>query len=208
MNAAPRAVGASTSRPIGAVAGAAPAAAQRDHALQSQALHLLERLRLEITGGRMPVEVTAALAAALRRGLESAAAYDLPASSGTAARRGDLFAAARALSAAERHVLFLIEQGRSAKQIASARNASVNTVRTQIASILRKTGFRSQRELLVQLRFAAAEAQRHLEHRPGYPPQGLDGADDQTSARRVGARIAIEIAGPHLSQSVPLSSGA
>lgn len=181
--------GAATRGPTGAAARATPSAAERDRALQSHALHLLERLRVEITSGRMPVPVTAAVAAALRHGLAWSAACDSQAYSGNPTRRVDLSGAARGLSAAEKDVLSLIEQGRSAKQIASARNASVNTVRSQIASILRKTGCQSQRELLVQLRLAAAaDGRGHLEHRAGHPPRGLDGADDQTSAGQIGPR--------------------
>ena len=54
----------------------------------------------------------------------------------------------RPLTKAELEVLSNLLQGHSAKAIARARGASVNTVRSQIATILAKTGHRSQKELI------------------------------------------------------------
>lgn len=55
------------------------------------------------------------------------------------------------LTAAQAEVLSGLLEGRSAKQIAQRRRASVNTVRTHVKAIFEKTGCRSQRELIVRL---------------------------------------------------------
>jgi DNA-binding CsgD family transcriptional regulator len=52
------------------------------------------------------------------------------------------------LTHAELQVLASLLKGLPAKSIAGLRGASVNTVRSQIMTILEKTGFRSQKELL------------------------------------------------------------
>lgn len=52
------------------------------------------------------------------------------------------------LTKAEQEVLSMLLRGLSAKAIARARNASVNTVRTQITSILGKTGHHTQKQLI------------------------------------------------------------
>ena len=52
------------------------------------------------------------------------------------------------LTHAELQVLAALMKGLPAKSIAGLRGASVNTVRSQIMTILEKTGFRSQKELL------------------------------------------------------------
>ena len=59
----------------------------------------------------------------------------------------DTFAMGR-LTPAEMEVLSGLLQGYTAKVIARARGASVNTVRSQIMAILEKTGRRSQKELI------------------------------------------------------------
>lgn len=61
------------------------------------------------------------------------------------------FAAAHGLTRAERDVLELLGQGLGPKQIAERRRASLNTVRSQLASLREKSGCRSQRELLTGL---------------------------------------------------------
>lgn len=60
---------------------------------------------------------------------------------------GSMAATAR-LTRAEVEVLAGLLKGLPAKAIASRRSASVNTVRTQIVSILEKTGYNSQKELM------------------------------------------------------------
>lgn len=60
---------------------------------------------------------------------------------------GSMAATAR-LTRAELEVLAGLLKGLPAKAIASRRSASVNTVRTQIVSILEKTGYNSQKELM------------------------------------------------------------
>lgn len=52
------------------------------------------------------------------------------------------------LTKAEHEVLSMLLRGHSAKEIAHARSAAVNTVRTQITSILSKTGHHSQKQLI------------------------------------------------------------
>ena len=54
----------------------------------------------------------------------------------------------RPLTPAEGEVLGAMLQGHSAKVIANSRGASVNTVRSQIMSILEKTGFHNQKTLM------------------------------------------------------------
>jgi DNA-binding CsgD family transcriptional regulator len=54
----------------------------------------------------------------------------------------------RPLTPAESEVLGAMLQGHSAKVIANSRGASVNTVRSQIMSILEKTGFHNQKTLM------------------------------------------------------------
>jgi DNA-binding CsgD family transcriptional regulator len=56
------------------------------------------------------------------------------------------------LTAAEREVLALLLDGGSTKLIARRRGSTVNTVRSQIAAILDKTGCHSQLELVAKLR--------------------------------------------------------
>lgn len=65
---------------------------------------------------------------------------------------GDLrhFAATYRLTKAETDILLLIGTGVWPKQIAHERGASINTIRSQIASILAKCGCRSQREMLAK----------------------------------------------------------
>lgn len=55
---------------------------------------------------------------------------------------------ARPLTHAEHEVLDAVLQGHSAKVIAIARGASVNTVRSQIMAILEKTGYHNQKSLM------------------------------------------------------------
>jgi DNA-binding CsgD family transcriptional regulator len=55
---------------------------------------------------------------------------------------------ARPLTPAEQDVLDSVLQGYSAKVIATARGASVNTVRSQITAILEKTGHHNQKALM------------------------------------------------------------
>jgi DNA-binding CsgD family transcriptional regulator len=55
---------------------------------------------------------------------------------------------ARPLTPAEHEVLDSVLQGHSAKVIATARGASVNTVRSQITAILEKTGHHNQKSLM------------------------------------------------------------
>lgn len=55
---------------------------------------------------------------------------------------------ARPLTPAEQEVLDSVLQGHSAKVIATARGASVNTVRSQITAILEKTGHHNQKSLM------------------------------------------------------------
>lgn len=54
----------------------------------------------------------------------------------------------RPLTKAELEVLACLLHGHTAKMIARARGASVNTVRNQIANVLGKTGHRTQKELM------------------------------------------------------------
>jgi DNA-binding CsgD family transcriptional regulator len=54
----------------------------------------------------------------------------------------------RPLTQAEQEVLDAVLQGHSAKVIATARGASVNTVRSQISAILEKTGHHNQKALM------------------------------------------------------------
>jgi DNA-binding CsgD family transcriptional regulator/PAS domain-containing protein len=56
------------------------------------------------------------------------------------------------LSAAEREVAILLLSGMVPKRIAASRNASIHTVRTQVASILRKTNCDSVYQLMVRSR--------------------------------------------------------
>jgi DNA-binding CsgD family transcriptional regulator len=58
------------------------------------------------------------------------------------------YASVGKLTPAELEVMSGLMQGYSAKVIAKARGASVNTVRSQIVAILGKTGHRSQKELI------------------------------------------------------------
>jgi DNA-binding CsgD family transcriptional regulator len=60
---------------------------------------------------------------------------------------GSMASTAR-LTRAEAEVLAGLLKGLPAKAIATRRNASVNTVRSQIVAILEKTGFKSQKELM------------------------------------------------------------
>jgi DNA-binding CsgD family transcriptional regulator len=60
----------------------------------------------------------------------------------------DAFAERFGLTVAERAVLSMLLHGHPAKRIASMRNSSVHTVRSQIASLLDKSGSQSQKELL------------------------------------------------------------
>lgn len=60
------------------------------------------------------------------------------------------FASMFNLSRAESEVLELLLAGRAAKEIARARESSVNTVRSQICQVLSKTGARSIRELVAR----------------------------------------------------------
>ncbi len=60
---------------------------------------------------------------------------------------GSMASTAR-LTRAEVEVLAGLLKGLPAKAIATRRNASVNTVRSQIVAILEKTGFKSQKELM------------------------------------------------------------
>jgi DNA-binding CsgD family transcriptional regulator len=68
-------------------------------------------------------------------------------SMGTAAT-GLLAASTSSLTRAENEVLGGLLRGHTAKLIARARNASVNTVRSQIMAILEKTGHHTQKELI------------------------------------------------------------
>lgn len=61
------------------------------------------------------------------------------------------YASAVGLTPAETEVLALLAQGRNAKQVAQARGSSVHTVRSQVKSILGKSGTRSTRELIVRV---------------------------------------------------------
>ncbi|MBC5765310.1 helix-turn-helix transcriptional regulator [Ramlibacter albus] len=69
-------------------------------------------------------------------------------SSMNTAANGLLAAATSTLTRAENEVLAGLLRGHTAKLIARARNASVNTVRSQIMAILEKTGHHTQKELI------------------------------------------------------------
>jgi DNA-binding CsgD family transcriptional regulator len=71
-------------------------------------------------------------------------------SDGVAAHTRTL-ASSRPLTKAELEVLADLLQGQPAKAIARTRGASVNTVRSQIASILGKTGHRTQKALIASM---------------------------------------------------------
>ncbi|MDB4994975.1 MAG: hypothetical protein JWM74_2407 [Myxococcaceae bacterium] len=61
-----------------------------------------------------------------------------------------------ALTDAEHDVLELLQHGLSNEQIAAMRSRSIRTIANQVASLLRKTGSDSRRELLVSPRVASA----------------------------------------------------
>lgn len=67
-------------------------------------------------------------------------------------------AAVSKLTPAELDVLAGLLQGLTGKVIAKSRNASVNTVRSQIMSILTKTGHHSQKELIASFSMSAFDA--------------------------------------------------
>lgn len=69
-------------------------------------------------------------------------------SGNTGAEPPPAFEMDRPLTPAESEVLNAMLQGHSAKVIANSRGASVNTVRSQIMSILEKTGFHNQKSLM------------------------------------------------------------
>jgi DNA-binding CsgD family transcriptional regulator len=66
--------------------------------------------------------------------------------------------ASRPLTKAELEVLANLLLGHTAKVIARARGASVNTVRSQITSILGKTGHRTQKELIASFSTSSFES--------------------------------------------------
>jgi DNA-binding CsgD family transcriptional regulator len=70
---------------------------------------------------------------------------------GPSARQIQEFARSTGLSAAEAEVLSLLLGGFAPKSIARERGSSINTVRTQIASVLSKSGCSTQRELFARL---------------------------------------------------------
>ncbi|MDP3759094.1 MAG: helix-turn-helix transcriptional regulator [Ramlibacter sp.] len=72
---------------------------------------------------------------------------EVPAQAHPMPQPGSMAATAR-LTRAEVEVLAGLLKGLPAKAIAARRSASVNTVRTQIVSILEKTGYSSQKELM------------------------------------------------------------
>lgn len=154
MNEAPAAVGDTVwvrrgipGYPRSGAADWKPAGAETPHALQDRAVDLLERIRLEIVRGTLTVATTESVVAVLDNALRGVVPGDEDPRiwAGTDAQK---FYSPGALTAAEHEVLCLIKQGQSAKQIAFARRSRVSTVRTQIAAILGKMNFRSQRELL------------------------------------------------------------
>jgi DNA-binding CsgD family transcriptional regulator len=69
-------------------------------------------------------------------------------SSNSAAANSLVAASTRNLTPAENEVLSGLMRGHTAKLIARARGASVNTVRSQITTILEKTGHHTQKELI------------------------------------------------------------
>jgi DNA-binding CsgD family transcriptional regulator len=64
----------------------------------------------------------------------------------------------RPLTKAELEVLASLLLGQTAKVIARGRGASVNTVRSQITSILGKTGHHTQKELIASFSASAFDA--------------------------------------------------
>jgi DNA-binding CsgD family transcriptional regulator len=79
------------------------------------------------------------------------------------------------LTHAELQVLAGLLKGLPAKAIAGKRNASVNTVRSQIMAILEKTGFRSQKELIASFGNSSFSPLPRLPRRPRVrqPPPAL-----------------------------------
>jgi len=85
---------------------------------------------------------------------------------------GSMAATAR-LTRAEVEVLAGLLKGLPAKAIASRRSASVNTVRTQIVSILEKTGYNSQKELMASFSHSVLpESVFASSIYDSHPPQG------------------------------------
>jgi DNA-binding CsgD family transcriptional regulator len=82
------------------------------------------------------------------------------------------------LTQAENEVLGALLRGRSAKVIANARGASVNTVRAQIMSILNKTGAGSQKELIADSAFSDSGPMQD-----GYSAGGAPSAGRQRTQR-------------------------
>ncbi len=76
------------------------------------------------------------------------------------------FAVRGRFTRAELEVLAGLMQGLSAKSIASQRGASINTVRSQIMSILEKSGHNSQRELIAAFSASSFQDSRAQESRP------------------------------------------
>jgi DNA-binding CsgD family transcriptional regulator len=77
------------------------------------------------------------------------------------------------LTQAELQVLASLLKGLPAKGIAALRGASVNTVRSQIMTILEKTGFRSQKELIATFGHSGLET-TGFAHSSSYSRDGKD----------------------------------
>lgn len=84
------------------------------------------------------------------------------------------------LTKAEAEVLTRLLDGLSAKQIARQRDASVNTIRTHLKSILSKTGCCSQRELILRL-----HEQTYPRHEPQHESHMQSPASRSPSALRM-----------------------
>jgi DNA-binding CsgD family transcriptional regulator len=66
------------------------------------------------------------------------------------------------LTSAEREILVLLQRGLSNQEIANVRDRSVRTIANQVASLLRKTGSGSRRELTVRRGIQGADAMPHV----------------------------------------------
>ena len=100
------------------------------------------------------------------------------------------------LTAAETDIVRLLVEGRSAGEIAAARDTSRLTVRTQVKSILQKTGIESQSDLVRRLGFLQGmERAAMLSPVPGSPAP--EGAGEERRIRLEGGRtLAYRDLGP------------
>ncbi len=97
--------------------------------------------------------------AAAKMGLASRAELLRVAALITRDERSDMTEAV--LTGAEREILSLLEAGLSNERIAKERSRSIRTIANQVASLLRKTGASSRRELLLLSARSRAGAQSH-----------------------------------------------